>query len=313
MTKPIIFIDGDQGTTGLQIHALLANRTDLEVSVLPGADRKDASRRAEALNASDIAILCLPDDAARAAVSMISNPRVRIIDASSAHRTEPGWVYGFPELNSDQAGLIAQAKRVTNPGCYPTGAIGLLSPLVSAGLLPADYPLSIHAVSGYSGGGRPAVVLHEGADADLAPAFQVYGLGLTHKHVPEIQRYAELALPPIFVPAYGSYRQGIVLTIPLQTRQLTSGTDAHTVQACLEEHYANRRHVRVLPQDESPDPARINPQRLNDTNDMELSVYANHERGHILLAAVFDNLGKGAAGAAVQNLDLMLNGAHDGQ
>lgn len=313
MTKPIIFIDGDQGTTGLQIHALLANRTDIDVSVLPGADRKNTTRRAEALNASDIAILCLPDEAARVAVSMIENPRVRVIDASSAHRTEPGWVYGFPELSPGQAVRIAQATRVTNPGCYPTGAIGLLGPLVSAGLLPADYPLSIHAVSGYSGGGRPAVEQHERSEGSPGPAFQVYGLGLTHKHVPEIQRYAQLELPPIFVPAYGSYRQGIVLTIPLQTRLLPAGVDADAVQACLEQHYASHTHVRVLPRDESADPARIDPQRLNGTNDMELAVYANPERGHILLTAVFDNLGKGAAGAAVQNLDLLLKGAHGGQ
>src|SRR5690606_30780807 len=183
------------------------------IDTLPEAHRKDPQRRAEALNTCDIAILCLPDAAAREAVALVDNPDVRIIDASSAHRVEDGWTYGFPELGADQSRLIAQSRRVTNPGCYPTGAIGLLSPLVTAGLLPPDYPLAIHAVSGYSGGGRAAVDRYEGAESARQPAFQLYGLPLTHKHVPEIQRYAGLTVPPVFVPAYGAYRQGIVLKI----------------------------------------------------------------------------------------------------
>ncbi|VFR32345.1 N-acetyl-gamma-glutamyl-phosphate reductase [plant metagenome] len=306
MTIPRVFIDGDQGTTGLQIHTRLHGRADIEIQTLPAAHRKDARRRADALNSCDIAILCLPDEAAREAVASLENPKVRVIDASSAHRTHPGWAYGFPELSSDQPRLIAQANRVTNPGCYPTGAIGLLHPLVTTGLLPRDYPLSIHAVSGYSGGGRAAVELHEGASAPQAPAFQVYGLALMHKHVPEIQRYAGLDLPPIFMPAYGSYRQGIVLSVPLHQRLLPEGVDAEALHACLTRHYAATSYVRVLPVVSSSALERLDPQRLNGTNDMELAIFANPERGQILLTAVFDNLGKGAAGAAVQNLDLML-------
>ncbi|CAM4179424.1 N-acetyl-gamma-glutamyl-phosphate reductase 2 [Bordetella tumbae] len=317
MTTPHVFIDGDQGTTGLQIHARLQGRDDIVIDTLPAAYRKDPQRRAEALNACDIAILCLPDAAAREAVALVQNPDVRVIDASSAHRVQDGWTYGFPELSADQSRLIAQSKRVTNPGCYPTGAIGLLSPLARAGLLPPDYPLAIHAVSGYSGGGRAAVERYEGGDSQgegqtvsqpsrNLPAFQVYGLSLQHKHVPEIQRYAGLALPPVFVPAYGAYRQGIVLTIALQQRLLPAGANADTVHACLADHYAGAQYVRVLSLAESSASQGLDPERLNDSNNMELAVFANADQGQILLTAVFDNLGKGASGAAVQNLDLML-------
>lgn len=184
MAAPLIFIDGDQGTTGLQIHERLRGRTDLQLLTLPADARKDAQRRAEAINACDIAILCLPDAAAREAVASIVNPDVRVIDASSAHRTTPGWTYGFPEMSAGQAQRVATASRVTNPGCYPTGAIALLRPLVQAGLVPTDYPISIHAVSGYSGGGRAAVQAYEGLEAANALPFQVYGLGLAHKHTP---------------------------------------------------------------------------------------------------------------------------------
>ena len=213
MTAPLVFIDGDQGTTGLQIHERLRDRNDLRLLTLPEADRKNAARRAEAINACDIAVLCLPDGPARDAVASIANPAVRVIDASSAHRTEADWVYGFAEMSAAQSARIASARRVTNPGCYPTGAIALLRPLVDAGLVPADYPLAIHAVSGYSGGGRARVDEHEGPSASGAPAFQVYGLGLAHKHTPEIEKHAGLAQRPFFLPAYGSYRQGIVLTM----------------------------------------------------------------------------------------------------
>jgi len=306
MAIPHVFIDGDQGTTGLQIHARLQGRKDMIIDTLPEAHRKDPQRRAEALNACDIAILCLPDAAAREAVALVDNPDVRIIDASSAHRVEDGWTYGFPELSADQSRLIAQSRRVTNPGCYPTGAIGLLSPLVTAGLLAPDYPLAIHAVSGYSGGGRAAVDRYEGAESSRQPAFQLYGLPLTHKHVPEIQRYAGLTVPPVFVPAYGAYRQGIVLTIALQRHCLSGAANADMLRACLAEHYTGAEYVRVLPRAESDTLQALDPQRLNDTNKMELAVFANPEQGQILLAAVFDNLGKGASGAAVQNLELML-------
>jgi len=308
MSTPLVFIDGDQGTTGLQIHERLRGRVerqDLTLLTLPAGARKDAQRRAEAINACDIAILCLPDAAAREAVAAIVNPRVRVIDASSAHRTTPGWVYGFPEMSDEQAQRVAGASRVTNPGCYPTGAIGLLRPLVQAGLVPADYPISIHAVSGYSGGGRAAVETYEGPEAANALPFQVYGLGLAHKHTPEIQLHAGLTQRPMFVPAYGAYRQGIVLTVPLELRLLNAGVDATALHACLADHYAGAPHVDVMPLQAPSALPHLDPQALNGTNDMRLGVFAN-DHGQVLLTAVFDNLGKGASGAAVQNLDLML-------
>ncbi|MHA7113293.1 N-acetyl-gamma-glutamyl-phosphate reductase [Pseudomonas promysalinigenes] len=306
MHNPVVFIDGDQGTTGLQIHARLQGRNDLHLLTLPDAERKDPQCRARAINSADIAVLCLPDNAARDAVATIENPAVRVIDASSAHRTTPGWVYGLPELEPEQAERIAQAKRVSNPGCYPTGAIALLRPLVDAGLLPSDYPLSIHAISGYSGGGRAAVQRHETLGGEQAPTLQLYGLELAHKHVPEIQQHAGLTTRPIFLPGYAAYRQGIVLSIPLQLRLLPGRADAEQLQACLEQHYQGARHVQVMPLHQHGPAAALDPQALNDTNDLRLAVYANPEHGQVLLTAVFDNLGKGASGAAVQNLELML-------
>ena len=306
MSSPLVFIDGDQGTTGLQIHERLRGRTDLSLFTLGASERKDPRRRAEAINACDIAILCLPDAAAREAVNAIVNPAVRVIDASSAHRTHPDWTYGFPEMAPGQAARIENARRVTNPGCYPTGAIGLLRPLVQAGLVPASYPVSIHTVSGYSGRGRAGVEEYEGSDAVSAPAFQVYGLELAHKHPPEIQQHAGLAQRPIFVPAYGAFRQGIVLTVPLALRLLAPDVDGATLHACLARLYAGAANVHVLPLHESCVLKHLDPQVLNGANDMHLSVFPNMEHGHVLLSAVFDNLGKGAAGAAVQNLNLML-------
>ncbi|MFM0017049.1 N-acetyl-gamma-glutamyl-phosphate reductase [Paraburkholderia azotifigens] len=306
MRSPVVFIDGDQGTTGLQIHQRLRNRTDLELLTLAADERKDSRRRTEAINACDIAILCLPDAAAREAVEAIVNPAVRVIDASSAHRTQPDWTYGFPEMTPGQAERIANARRVTNPGCYPTGAIGLLHPLLQAGLIPDHYPISLHAVSGYSGRGRAGVEEYEGPDAANAPSYQVYGLELAHKHAPEIQQHAGLAQRPIFMPAYSAFRQGIVLTVPLALRLLAPGVDGATLHACLARHYAGATHVRVMPLDESRVLKHLDPQVLNGTNDMCLSVFSNIEHEHVLLSAVFDNLGKGASGAAVQNLNLML-------
>jgi N-acetyl-gamma-glutamyl-phosphate reductase len=306
MGSPLVFIDGDQGTTGLQIHERLRDRTDIRLLTLAAADRKDARRRAEAINTCDIAVLCLPDAAARQAVEAIENPAVRVIDASSAHRTLPNWTYGFPEMTSGQAERIATARRVTNPGCYPTGAIGLLHPLVAACLIPDDYPISIHAVSGYSGRGRAGVEEYEGPDAVKPPSYQVYGLELAHKHTPEIQQHAGLTQRPLFVPAYGAFRQGIVLTVPLALRMLPPHVDGATLQACLAQHYADADHVNVMPLHESRVQTHLDPQMLNGTNEMCLSVFSNAEHGQVLMSAVFDNLGKGASGAAVQNLNLML-------
>lgn len=303
---PLVFIDGDQGTTGLQVRQWLAGRSDLRLLQLPSGQRKLSAHRAEALNDCDIALLCLPDEAAREAVSLVRRPGVRVIDASSAHRTAPGWVYGLPELCSGQAERIAAAERVSNPGCYPTGAVALLRPLVDAGLLPPDHPLSIHAVSGYSGRGRPGLEDHEGPGAARSLPFQVYGLGLDHKHVPEIRQHAGLAHAPVFVPAYAHYRQGIVLTIALHLRLLPAGVTATHLRAALQAHHAGHDFVEVQPLAAAHEAQRLDPQALNGSNRLRLAVFAQERTGQVLLAAVFDNLGKGAAGAAVQNLGLML-------
>ncbi len=307
MANTQVFIDGDQGTTGLQIRERLSGRTDIDVVTLPAERRKDVGHRRAALNDCDIAILCLPDDAAREAVGLIERPDVRVIDASSAHRTHPDWTYGLPELERAQAGRIARARRISNPGCYPTGAIALLRPVIRAGLLSASHPTVVHAVSGYSGGGRAAVQRHTCARAGEVPAFQVYGLGLRHKHVPEIQRHAGLELPPVFVPSYGNFAQGIVLTIPLHRALLAHGVQGGALRDALAEAYAGAAHVTVLSRTQSEALTHLDPEALNGTDRLQLAVLDNGE--DILLTAVFDNLGKGAAGAAVQNLDLLLGQA----
>lgn len=308
MKSPSVFIDGDQGTTGLQIHQRLRDRHDLKLVTLAAEYRKDPRRRADAINACDFAILCLPDDASRDAVAAIESPQVRVIDASSAHRTHADWVYGFAEMDCAQARRIATATRVSNPGCYPTGAIGLLRPLLAAGLLQRDYPAVIHAVSGYSGKGRAGVDEYEGEQSLSAPALQVYGLGLAHKHVPEIQRHSGLLERPVFVPAYGAYRQGIVLTIALHPRFLAEGTNARQLHDCLATHYRAAKYVQVMPRHEASELSHLDPQALNASDGMRLAVLGNEASGQVLLSAVFDNLGKGAAGAAVQNLELMMSG-----
>jgi N-acetyl-gamma-glutamyl-phosphate reductase len=301
-----VFIDGDQGTTGLKILERLSGRQDITLITLPEALRKDAAARALALNDCDAAVLCLPDEAARQAVASIRNPRVRVIDASSAHRTHADWVYGFPEMSPPQSGRIAQARRVSNPGCYPTGAVALLHPLVEAGCLRADAPLSIHAVSGYSGRGREGIEAHEGPGAATALSFQTYGLGLEHKHVPEIGLHAGLKARPFFVPSYGSFRQGIALTIPLHASMLCRPMTAQAVRDLLALRYRDHCRVQVLDADQTDEMTQLDPQALNGSNDLQLAVFGNDAHGQILLSAVFDNLGKGASGAAVQNLMLML-------
>lgn len=304
---PLVFIDGDQGTTGLQIRDRLRGRSDLRLLTLPEAERRDPTRRAQALNECDIALLCLPDAAARDAVAMVHNPAVRLIDASSAHRTAPGWVYGLPELAAGQPARIAVATRISNPGCYPTGALLLLRPLVDAGLLPASQPLAIHAVSGYSGGGKARI---GEVEAGGSAPFLAYGLGLDHKHVPEIQQHAGLQARPIFLPSYGSFAQGIVLTIPLHLDSLPGRPEAAALQAALAAHHAGHAHVRLQPLATAADAVTLDPTALNGSDDVALRVL--HHPGHrqAVLTAVFDNLGKGAAGAAVQNLDLVLAAWH---
>lgn len=298
-----IFIDGDAGTTGLEIRERLAGRDDIEIVPIGAEKRKDVDAKRDALASVDVAILCLPDDAAKETVAICDalGPRApRLLDASTAHRVAPGWVYGFPELCAGQAEAIAKAARVANVGCYATGAIALLRPLVDAGLVPPDQPLTINAVSGYSGGGRQMIEAYE---KGAAPAFELYALGLEHKHLPEIMAYARLAARPLFVPSVGNFRQGMLVSIPLLLDALPGKPKAADLDAAYRRHYAGAAHVRVM----APPPgARIDALALNGSDDMELFVFANEARRHAVLVARLDNLGKGASGAAVQNLDLMI-------
>jgi len=306
-----VFIDGQVGTTGLQILERLARRRDLELITLDESERKQPEKRAEALNAADGAVLCLPDEAAREAVTLIRNNKTKVIDASTAHRTAPGWVYGLAEMAPGQGERIAQAARVANPGCYPTGGILLLAPLVRAGILPADYPVTVNAVSGYTGGGRKLIEQMENPDGPdgLKTPFRVYGLGLEHKHVPEMQVHSGLKHRPLFVPSYGRFPKGMIVQVPLLARLLRAGTTAATVHRALAEAYAGAEFVRVHPLLPPAEAGSLDADRLAGTDRCELSVFQDKRGEQILLAAELDNLGKGASGAAVQNLDLMLGRA----
>jgi N-acetyl-gamma-glutamyl-phosphate reductase len=310
MTRtPRVFIDGQAGTTGLRIHELLGGREDLELLEIDPAQRKDPRARARLLNDADVSILCLPDDAAREAVALIESPNAKVIDSSTAHRVHEDWTYGLPELTSGQRAAVAASKRVGNPGCYPTTVCLLLRPLVDAGLVPPETPLTVHALSGYTGGGNAMIARWEDAQVGLQTlAFESpYALERKHKHVPEMIAYSALQSEPQFVPAVGPFRCGMRTQIPLPKGSLPATSDAEAIHAALDARYRGERFVRVLPLGggQPGDERSLDPRACNDTNRVELRVLP-HPSGHVLLMAVLDNLGKGASGAAVQSLNLML-------
>lgn len=307
-----VFIDGEVGTTGLQIRERLENRADLSFLRLDEAERKDAAARAMMLNSADVVILCLPDEAARDAVAMIENDAVRVIDASSAHRIADGWVYGMPEYGAGQADKIAAARRVTNPGCYAISSVSILHPLVASGILPANHPVSINAISGYSGGGKQMIADFEdtGGVYKNTP-YRVYGLSLAHKHVPEITTWGGLDHVPLFVPSVGHFRQGMIVQIPLQLWSLPGNVTPVDVHVALADHYANQRFVKVKPLSETADMSGLEPEGLNGTNELHLHVFGNANSGQAVVMGLIDNLGKGASGQAVQNLNLMIGAAAD--
>jgi N-acetyl-gamma-glutamyl-phosphate reductase len=308
MAKASVFIDGESGTTGLGIRDRLAALRDVELRSLPAEHRRDPAARREMMAQVDLVVLCLPDDAAKQSAALadsLGNAAPKVLDASTAHRVDPDWTYGFAEMQLNQADRIAASRRVANPGCYPTGAIGLLRPLIDAGIIPSDYPVTINAVSGYSGGGKSMIEAHQ---RDGGPAFELYALGLEHKHIPEILLYAGLTRRPIFVPSVGHFRQGMLVSIPLHLDTLPGRPAAADLQATLDARYAGCDLVRVTP----PQPGgKLESEALNHTDRLELAVYANETHRQAVLVARLDNLGKGASGAAVQNIGLML-GLHAG-
>ena len=302
-----IFIDGEAGTTGLLIRQLLTERSDLSFISLDDTERKDETARKNALNSCKLAVLCLPDEAAREAITLIENPNVKVIDTSTAHRVSPEWVYGFPEMTSGQVELIKKAKRVANPGCYPTGAISLIRPLIENSIIPRSYPITINAVSGYSGGGRSLIERFEAAIND-APPIYFYGTTLSHKHLPEMQKYIGLDNPPIFVPSVARYKQGMIVQVPIYlSKNLGVVSSPQEIHNILSQHYEGSDFIIVNPLDITQGLVEISPEKHNHTNMLEINVFSNKSQTQCLLTATFDNLGKGASRAAMQSISLMLD------
>jgi N-acetyl-gamma-glutamyl-phosphate reductase len=302
-----VFVDGQEGTTGLRIHEMLARRNDIEVLRIDADKRKDAAERARLLNAADVAFLCLPDAAAKEAASLVTNPKTCLIDASTAHRTDPTWVFGLPELAPGQRDLIRASKRIANPGCHASAFILLLRPLVDAGLVPADMALSATSITGYSGGGKKMIEQYEAGGDALLQSPRPYGLGLSHKHLPEMAAHARLQTRPVFLPIVASFYKGLAVSVPLHLPQLKTGTDGTALRVALARHYAGERFIQVMPV--GGDPATLESgffdvQACNDTNRCDVFVFANDSQA--LLMARLDNLGKGASGAAVQSMNVHL-------
>lgn len=298
-----VFIDGKEGTTGLQIFDRLGGRKDINLITLPEERRKDVSARKECINAADIVFLCLPDDAAREAVALAENPSVRIIDASTAHRTDPDWMYGFPEISPERRKEIASGRRVANPGCHATGFISLVAPLVKGGFLSPDYPFVAHSVTGYSGAGKKTIAVYESGDRDKElDSPRQYALGLKHKHLPEMVKECGLSHNPIFNPIICDFYCGMCVTVPVYTRLMTKKATVEAIREYLAEYYSTQNFVKIVPENEIPTYLAAN--SLAGTNYLNIYVSGNDEQ--ILLASVFDNLGKGASGAAVQNMNIML-------
>src|SRR5882672_9278788 len=307
--KTKIFIDGQHGTTGLQIHDRLKDRADIELLELPMADRKDLGKRAEIARAADIAVLCLPDAAAKELVAALGDADTVVIDASTAHRVADGWTYGFPEMAKDHRQKLLDSRRISNPGCYPTGAIAILRPLVDAGIVRADSTPAVFGVSGYTGGGKELIAVHErtGQGQPEVEPFGLYGLELTHKHVPEMKKYSHLKHAPLFVPSVGHYAQGMLITVPITRDIVAKKVTAMDVHQVLSDYYAGETFVPVRPLADRKWLERdrfLRADRLIDTNSMELAVYGNEAEQQILAVASLDNLGKGASGAAVQVINL---------